>query len=80
MAQQVKDLALALQWLLHCYDAGSIPGLGTSTYRRHPPPKKNKCEIFIFCHNFYNIGIVCFVKEEIHHVHKIYVFNSLKDA
>ena len=29
--QQVKELALSLQWLGHCYGTGLTPGLGTST-------------------------------------------------
>ena len=31
MAQQVKDLALSLQHLSHCYGVSSISGTGTST-------------------------------------------------
>ena len=42
MAQQVKDLALSLQWLGMLLGVGLIPGLGTSAYGRHGKKRKKK--------------------------------------
>lgn len=39
----VKDLAVSLLWLSHCWGAGSTPSPGSFTCHRHPtPPKKVK--------------------------------------
>ena len=45
MAQWVKDLVLSLQNLGHCFDMGSVPGLGTFMCHKHShqqPKKKNE--------------------------------------